>query len=154
MTNIFDPDAFMEEATAEAFDTEYAQVPAGDWTAVVHDVMKPREFTNKNGETNYVMDIVWKVMDDEVKTEVGRDVVTIKQGIYLDLTPEGKLDHSRGKNIALGKVREALGLNQPGRPFALGMLRGQGPAIVRVAHKPAKDDPNVVYANVVAVGKQ
>lgn len=152
MSNIFDPDAFMEEAVDNAMDTEYINVPQGEHVAVCHDVLKPREYTDKNGDTNYVMDIVWSITDDAVKAEVGRDLVTIKQSLYLDLNAEGKLDYSRGKNIALGKVREAVGLNQPGRPFSPGMLRGQGPVLVRVTHKAAKGDPTTVYANVTSVG--
>jgi hypothetical protein len=58
----------------------------------------------------------------------------------------------KGKNVSLGRLREATGLNEKGRPFGFRMLVGQM-ARVRVKHRPDNKNPEIVYAEVDAVTK-
>lgn len=53
---------------------------------------------------------------------------------FLDLTPEGSLDNSKGKNRDQRSYREATGLNVPGEPFAWRMLQGRV-VKVKLAHE-------------------
>ena len=98
-----------------------------------------------------VTDIVYELDDQAARTATGLDTPTVRQSVFLDLTPNGKLDMSKGKNIGLGKLREALGLNDPNKPFSFADLPGRA-AIVTVEHTPGKE-PGDVYANVSKVGK-
>jgi hypothetical protein len=99
-----------------------------------------------------VADITYEIDDQGVKTATGLDSPTVRQSVFLDLTPQGKLDMSKGKNIQLGKLREALGLNDPNKSFSFADLPGRA-AIVGVEHTPNEKSPGDVYANVAKVGK-
>jgi hypothetical protein len=149
MASAFDPDAFAASTTSEKSETSFAPVPAGEYTAVIEDVII------RSTDYGPVADVVWSIDDGALKSALGRDKITVKQGVFLDVTngPDGpKLDMSKGKNIALGRIREALDMNKEGQSFALNMLKGAGPASIRVVQKPAKDSDEI-YANVKSVGK-
>jgi hypothetical protein len=48
----------------------------------------------------------------------------------LDLNESGTgMDTGKGKNVTLGRLREALGLNQPGTPFSFRQLIGRAAKI-------------------------
>ena len=53
---------------------------------------------------------------------------------FLDLTPQGGMDNSKGKNNQQRKYRDAAGLNKPGEAFAWRMLTGRV-VKVKVAHE-------------------
>jgi hypothetical protein len=67
----------------------------------------------------------------------------------LDLTEEGMLATGKGRNVLLGRLREATGLNQSGEPFAFPMLTGR-PAKVQVAHRLYEGQ---IYAEVKGTAK-
>jgi hypothetical protein len=52
----------------------------------------------------------------------------------LDLTPGGGLDLGKGKNVGLGRLREAVRLNDSSKPFSFAQLPGQA-ARVTVSHR-------------------
>ena len=89
--------------------------------------------------TGIALDVLWLVEDSAVKEYLGRDTVVCKQGIMLDLTAEGGLDMSKGKNVGLGRLREAVGKNNSGEAFSFAMLPGSA-AKISVAHRVANDD--------------
>ena len=149
MPSAFDPETFAASTTNAANETSFAPVPAGEYTAVIDDVVI------RSTDYGPVADVVWSIDDGALKSTLGRDKITVKQGVFLDVTdgPNGPtLDMSKGKNIALGRIREALDLNEEGQSFSLKMLKGAGPASIRVVHKPAKDSDEI-YANVKSVGR-
>jgi hypothetical protein len=51
--------------------------------------------------------------------------LTITDRAFLDLTPQGALDNSKGKNRQQRAYREACDMNKPGEPFAWRMLQGR-----------------------------
>ena len=144
----FDAAAFLDTTTTEASSTTSLPVPVGDYTAIIDDV-KPRQWTSKEdpSKTGVALDIFWAIDSQEVKEALGRDKVTCKQGIMLELLDNGALDVGRGRNVQLGKLREATGLNTPGQPFSFAMLKGRL-AKVSVSHRVDKD---VIYSEVKAV---
>lgn len=75
---------------------------------------------------------------------------TVYQTIWLDISGSGGLDTSKGKNVGLGKLRDALGQNREGQPWSPGMLVGQV-ALIRVGHSIDKRDNVTVQAEVKAV---
>ena len=84
-----------------------------------------------------------------MKELLGRDKVTVRQGIMLDITDSGGLDMGKGRNIGLGRLREAIGLNTPGQPFSFSMVAGRV-AKVNVSHR---IDGENIYAEVKGVAK-
>jgi hypothetical protein len=147
---MFNPDQFLDMQVTESNDTVVVPVPVGEYTAVVGEV-KCRQWQKKDDPTvaGLALDIVWEIDDQNVKALLGRDKVTVKQGIMLDLTESGGLDMGKGKNISLGRLREATGLNSPGQPFSFSMLAGRV-AKVSVSHR---IDGDKIFTDVKGVAK-
>lgn len=145
-TSTFDPDAFMNQEVEGPMDTKYPTVPEGVYTSIIEDV-KVRQFTNKNGDTGIVADILHSIQDDEVKKKMDKDKVLVKQGLFIDVAPNGGLDLSEGKNIKLGKLRDAVGQNAGG-PWNLNHLKGAGPLTIAVSTRSDPNDPETVYNDV------
>ena len=70
----------------------------------------------------------------------------------FDLNEAGNgLDMGKGKNVALGRLREATDLNVPGQPFAMAMFPGRL-AKIKVTQRPGTE-PDQVYNDVRGVTK-
>lgn len=143
MSSTFDPDLFMNQTSQEANDTRYVPVPEGEFRAAITEV-KARSAGDKP-----VLEVTWSIDDDVVRRETGQDKPTCRQTVWLDLTASGGLDFGKGKNIGLGKLREALGQNTPGKPWMPGMLNG-GVAMVSIKHRSGKE-PGEIFADVKGV---
>lgn len=145
---MFSPDDFLNTQFEGANDTKSTPVPAGEYLAVVKEV-KARQWQSKKDPTNsgIALDVVWDIDDAAVRELLGRDTVTVKQGIMLDLTDSGGLDMGKGRNIGLGRLREATHLNDPSQPFSFQQLAGQ---VARVAVSHRIDGDNI-YAEVKSV---
>ena len=145
----FDPDAFMNEAVEGAMDTKLDPADPGEYHAVIEDVL-PREYTDKQGEKRMILDLIWSIQDQELLLKLGRTKFTVKQSLFLDMTPQGQLDRSKGKNVQLGKVREATRQNDPNRPWVPGHLKGAGPCLINVTQRPDKNS-DAIYNDVKSV---
>jgi hypothetical protein len=149
MSTQFDPQAFLDASITEANDTKVIPVPMGEYTGIIASVI-PRTWQSKDGtQSGIALDIKWFVEDQDVKAFLGRDEVQIKQGIMLDVTPEGRLDTSKGKNIGLGRLRMAVNMNQPGQAFSFQNLPGQM-AKITVKHRIDGDDTFAEVKSVAA----
>lgn len=147
MATTFDPNTFLNQSFDESNDTKVTPCPVGEYLAIAEKVeIKP--WAARDGSSSGLKaEIVWDVQDDNVKALLGKDTVRVRQQQMLDLTDTGSLDFSKGKNIGLGRLREALGLNTPGEPFSFGMIQGQM-AKVKVSHRAVGED---LYDEVKAV---
>lgn len=146
----FDPDQFMNETYEEANDTKYVPVPEGEYPAIIEKV-ELKQVEGKDGKSFYPLEVTWNIQDQGVQDLLGQEVVRIRQSLYIDFNAAGTaMDFGKGKNIQLGKLREALGLNTAGQRFSLKSLEGQS-AKVWVKQTPKKDDPETIYANVTKV---
>lgn len=144
--SVFDADQFMNTTTEGQLSTKLEPIPAGEYTAIIKEVAKPRKAAD-----SYVMDVTYLIQDDQLKEKLGREP-TVRQGIFLDLTDSGTLDMSKGKNVSLGRLREALGQNGNG-PWNPMMLTGAGPIKVSVTLTEDKKSPGDFFSNVAKVGK-
>ena len=147
---MFSPEQFLDMQVTESNDTKTIPVPVGEYTAVAEEV-KCRQWQSKKDPSmsGLALDIKWSIDDAAVKELLGRDFVTVNQGIMLDLTDSGGLDMGKGRNIGLGRLREALGLNAPGQPFSFMMVSGRV-AKISVSHR---IDGENIYAEVKGVAK-
>jgi len=145
----FDPAAFASTQYTEANDTKYTPVPAKEYAAVakIPDISKAFRQTDK-GQT--IFDVLWEVDDEEARQLTGMPKPTVRQSIFLDMAPNGQgLDMSKGKNVKLGQLREALSLNVPGQPFSFTQIDGR-PARITVKHRQYEGD---TFADVKEVTK-
>lgn len=144
----FDPASFLSQETNDQMDTQFILIPAGEYPAMIKDVAA-RQQQNPNDPTQLwtILDVTYAIDDQGVREETGMEAPTIRQSIFLDLDDTGKLLTGKGKNVNLGRLREAIGLNQPGQAFSFASLPGQA-CVIAVKHTPDKKDPEIVYANV------
>lgn len=152
MNSNFDPTSFLDAPVNGASATAYIPHPPGDFPAIISKLAVRQVEDKQNiGQQRTLVDVSYETDDANAREVTGLPKPVVRQTLFLDLTEDGKLDMSKGKNVSLGRLREALGLNDPEKPFAFSQLYGQ-PCIVRVVHNPSKDGKEV-YANVDTVGK-
>jgi hypothetical protein len=157
----FDAKAFAASTTKSPLSTQIVPCPEGAFTAFVDDAASDvtewfREVNwndKKTGQprTAISLRIPFSVKDDGVRQRVGRENVIVNYDIFLDLTSDGKIDESDGRNVKLGQLYEALGMNGPGA--SIEKLRGKGPVMVKVSQRSDPKDPQTKYAQVDRVAK-
>lgn len=151
MTSTFDPTAFLDATTEESMSTSSLPCPVGEYPATIKEVKVRQASSSKDpSQVFFTADIFWTIDDPALCAELERQEIVVKQGIFLDITDQGALDCGKGKNAPLGRLREATNTNKPGMPFSLNQLPGRA-AKVTVTHRPDKNDPQTVYAEVKAV---
>ena len=141
----FNPDVFLNTEIAESNATAYTPVPEGEFQASIKSI-KPRVLTDGRA----VLDVTWIVDDEVARQETGMAEPSVRQTLWLDITESGGLDFGKGKNVGLGRLRDAIGQNQSGKPWAPGMLVGQV-ARIKVTHSIVKRDGETIQAGVSAV---
>lgn len=157
----FDPSEFLNKTVEGVLDTKLIPVPEnmseeGYQAEIIKVDVRSWVKRDDSSVSGLAADIQWEIQDEAVKTHCGRDKVTCKQGLMLDLTESGDLDMGKGKNIDLGKLRTVLNQNQKGVPWAFSMLEGQMAKIFvshRFGDEPDADGELPVYAEVKRVGK-
>jgi hypothetical protein len=145
-SSTFDPSLFLQTSVTEANATRLVPVPEGEFQGVIKEI-NPRSVGN---EGRVVMDVTWAVEGAEIKQLLGMDTATVRQSIWLDFTDTGGLDFGAGKNVGLGRLREALKQNTAGKPWSPSNLVG-ATGLVKVVHSVDKNDSTIIYANVGAV---
>lgn len=155
---MFDPSSFMNQTVdAPVGDTSIAQCPEGEFRAMIDDFDENAfdSFEGKKEKTMGKTFVVFKppfvIQDEAVKTELSREKVTVfHQGLFIDFASDGSLDFSKGKNVDLNRLREAVGQNVAGQ-WSFASLKGAGPVMVKVIHQPDSKDPEKKYARVSKV---
>jgi hypothetical protein len=150
---VFNPDTFLNMQVTGALDTQRIPIPIGDYIGVIDDV-KPRR-----AKDSALLDVFILVDGDQMTSE-GKPIKEVtglpknvaRYSCFLDLTPEGGLDLSKGKNVPLGQLREAVSQNDPSRMWSPGMLKGQA-LKVTIKHRMADDGSGQMFHDIKAVQK-
>ena len=147
---LFDAETFLDEDVGGTLSTERTLVPIGTYESCYIKGVKPQEGIigkgDRTGEPWARMVFQWVIDDDAVRTELGKTEVVVSQGIMLDLDASGKLDTSKGKNIRLGKLRAALGINDGDVKWREFLNK---PATLQIGHEVYKDSPIEAVTAVV-----
>ena len=145
---MFNPEQFLDMQVTESNDTKVLPVPAGEYVAVVEKV-GCRQWQSKKDPSmsGLTLDVLWSIDSPDLKASLGREKITVKQGIMLDVTDAGGLDMGKGRNAQLGRLREATNLNAAGQPFSFSMLSGRV-AKINVTHRIEGED---IFADVKSV---
>ncbi len=142
----FDPDTFLATAVEGSMETRFTPVEEGEYQALVEDY-NARQVDTQRGPVT-ILDVTYDILDDEVKTRMGLEKVTVRQSIFLDVEPDGRLTLGQpNKNVKLGRLREALHQNGPG-PWSFNQLKGAGPLMIKVSQRADKNDPSTIYNDV------
>jgi len=151
MSRLFDPvDAQnLLDAQMAAMDTRRVPLPQGETTAQILEISFDGGISNKNGKPWNRMNAKLEITDPEYVSQYpgGADKLTTTLGLMVDMD-NGRLAVGPNKNIRLGRLREAAGVN--GKP--LSMLQGQ---FIRIAigHKPDSKDPEIIRDEIIAYTK-
>lgn len=148
----FDKDTFLATHVEGAMETKFTPVPEADYKAYIDEIDGSE--VGKGEEKQKVLNVSWKLVD--VKPDVielmGREDIIVKQTVFLDYSKDGRLEFGKNKNIALGALREAVGLNGP-EPFSFRMLVGRGPCMLKINHRWNSTTGEGPFANVLRVAK-
>jgi hypothetical protein len=129
--NDFNPDAFLNTDVEGSNDTIELELPRAFYEAQV-DSVNPRVIQPRDGgEQKLIVEVVWELDDEQVKSMFGR-TLKAKQSLWIDTVggPQGMMDTGKGKNVQLGKLREALRQNDPGKKWNWNMLIGQRASVM------------------------
>lgn len=150
----FDPSQFLDASTTEAL-VKRPPLPAGaDFVATIGEIVT-RTWTSKKEDAKVKSGIA---VDFPLEIDMtaypnveagGASKITLKGGVMLDLTPGGAIDWGAGKNGALRRYREALGMNTPGQPFNIRMMQGRL-IRVKIKHRTYEGE---IYDEVDSVSK-
>lgn len=149
----FDPKQFLDVTFNQSSSTVRVPVDAGTHLAVIENV--DIRSGNKDGKDWAFLDVTYNIDDPVLKEKLGRDKISLTQGVSLDFTKENSLDFSKGRNVMLGRLRDSVGLNGEGQPFGFRMLIGK-PVKIVVGHTPSTRpgaQPGDVFENVNAFVK-
>lgn len=148
----FNPEAFLGQQVTEAHETRMVLVPEGTALGQIKSLnVRKLDATGDNPE-RYILAIQWAVLDDEVKRITGLNEPTVPQDIWLDTNASGGLESGPGKNVSLGRLREAVGQNKPGKAWAMSHLNGALANLI-IKHEVSKKDGET-YAKAVKVSPQ
>lgn len=151
---MFDKNSFLGTQTQEAGSTEYTPIPENEagYAAMIEKVDARQE--QINGETATLLDLTWLIndMDGSVEEATGLKKNTVRQSFFLDLTPVGGIDMSKGKNVPLNKLRDIFGQNVNGKPWSP-MMMVQQSARIWVKHTMSQKGDDKMYTNVAKTAK-
>ena len=143
---IFDESSFMDGEVDGESSTQYKVLPVENnpYTAVVKQgSLKPRfNVQGKKDPTKFYnwLDMQFTlILPPAVKDVMKRDDFDQRYSVGLELTPSGALDLSDGVNVDLGRLRKAVGQNNPGEKWAPRMLEGK---MLKVYIKHRKEGEN------------
>lgn len=149
----FNAEILLGTVVNEANSTELVRVPEDVYLAVSDPITAEsfKEFDIRKGERagtkGLKLIVQWSINDESgaLKEYLGR-APKVKQDIMLDRGPGG-LEMGKGRNVGLGRLREALGQNVTGQPWNWSMLGGQV-ARIKVKHRMDGADTYVEVSEV------
>lgn len=157
----FDPDVFLQSEFEQVPDTTRTLIPQA-WMKVstIKDIefIKPKQYTNESSGEKFWTSPVFVphmlIEDEGVREELNiRDdrELFFRPKLYIDLTPEGALDFGTNRNIKLGQLVAATGLSEGGVPWSFPMFRGCRGFNIKVTHRAAKNNPDLVFEELAEV---
>lgn len=155
----FDPQAFLDAQQNEVntkrppLPTENPDDPNGLYTAVIGEIKPVSGIIGKGDRAGQP----WLQMVVPLRIQVPAAVqalgippeVTLTDRPMIDITPQGSIDNSVGKNRGQRTYREATGTNKPGEAFAWRMLQGKV-VKVKIDHELYQDAVMERVKNVLA----
>lgn len=149
---MFNAEEFLSTAFETKLDDKFNQVDEGEYNVNIGVGDKDIEVKKgeKDGKPWAQAAVRYEILDPtgEIEKKLGRKP-TITHYFFLDVTPDGKLDTSPQKNVRLGQLLTATGLN--GSRWSFTALKGKQIKI-KVAKVKNNMNPSEPRSEVVMVG--
>ena len=146
----FDLQQFTDTAYEDAFESEYTLIPEGEYVVNITDLeAKPGALEDQK---SVMLTLKLSVNDDAVKQLMSRDPYIWNYVVFCDVNDDWQLVYGKNQNLELGRIRKALRMNNPGKPFSIANLIGSDDMRVQVTHKTQKKDPSKTMAIITAWG--
>lgn len=146
--SVFDKDTFLATEVKGANEVKYTPIPIGDYTNCYIDDLDTDTYNDEP-----ILIVTWAIPDEKLKAALGLEKPTVQDRIFLDVNKDGSIAFGPNKNVRLGRIREAVGQNDPKKAWNFNMLRGAGPAMLKVSHRFNKTTGEGPYANIDRVVK-
>lgn len=130
----FNVDEFLQQDYEEALDTDRTLFPVGDWVGKITEAKVKKGAEYKDDETGEIkegsprLELTIDLCEEHaerIRKEFNYDAdrpVQFRTNFYLDVE-DNRLEFGPNKNLQLGKIRAALGQNQPGVRWGLRNLK-------------------------------
>lgn len=145
--SVFDKDTFLNQEVKGSSEVKYTPVPIAEYQGFID------ELEMDSYEDTPILIVTWALLDEALKKSLGLEKPTVQDRIFLDVEKNGALSFGPNKNIRLGRIREAVGQNDPKKPWNFNMLRGAGPCLLKVGHRYNKTTGEGPFANIERVVK-
>lgn len=139
---IFNPDLLKTGAVSGSFSTSLPPMPEGEYPFTVTGV----EVKNPKADV-VIAEYSCETYDDAVCTATGMTPSRTRYACFLDLDEVGMLAVGEGKNVGLGKLREAVGQNDDDTPWTMEMPVGQS-FLGLVRQRVDDKDATRIYAEI------
>lgn len=140
--SVFNADNFLSASVTGANDTKRTLVPEAEYKAYVDD-LKARTVKGNSGDETPVLDVFLLIPDEKVASALGLEKITVNDSMFIDMDENGNIAFGPNKNIRLGQLRDAVGQNDPKKPWSPMMLKGMGPFMVKITHSKPNDQGEV-----------
>lgn len=152
-TSNFDPNVFLNQELSGSNETKFTPIPEGDEKAWIDDLGMDSYDDPVRGNVPILI-ITYALTDDtgKLKELLQMDKPTVQDRLFLDLNPDGTIAFGPNKNVKLGRVREAVGQNDPKKKWQFNMLRGAGPVLLKIDHTYNKQNEGP-FAHVARIVK-
>lgn len=122
----FSPESFLDATLTEP-SVRRPPLAVQDYNAVIKG-LKARAWQGKEDTSRSGIAIDVQIEVDvpvEQQAKIGQPKVVLGDSIMLDVTENGAIDNSPGKNRRLRQYRDALDMNKPGDAFNFRMMEGR-----------------------------
>lgn len=138
--SLFDPNQLLETRHTDEIDTKFHLVPECECMGQVADVRLREGQSERVSVTWANLDIVWDVVDENIKSKMNMSRVQVTQQMFLDLVTNGsgeiampvQINWSTNRNMPLKRVMDATGVKRTN--FALNDLKMQT-AWLKIEHE-------------------
>jgi hypothetical protein len=148
----FNPDLFLSQSTTQALETKRTTLPSDEYNAIIEKV--EAGVTAKKGSP--YLQVTFKVIGDKAEQLANQFNIakpSVRRMYILDIDESGMLASGTNQNVDLGRLRDAVGQNQAGEPWAPRMLEGAGPLLISVTQRADEEKPDVMYNDIKSVAK-
>jgi hypothetical protein len=146
----FNAAEFLHAVQTDAVESKFTPVPAGEYAAaIVRDSITVEQVPFKDGNTGARFTAQWQI-EGEVG---GMTNPKVRQQFLLDINGFAangapRLKTGANQNVRLGRLIDISGQKVTEWSYA-GLVGAR--AKIKVTHRPDKNDPEIVYAEVAAV---